>query len=58
MARTADIRYQPLTKDLKDVVCFPDMDSSPEDKKAGIVILDRLIAEYGRNTSDSDGSNI
>lgn len=35
-------------KDLKNAVCFPDMDSSREDKDQAIKVLDKRIEDIGR----------
>lgn len=48
MAREADIRYQPLCKDLASVVCFPVDDA--EDRRLAEAILDRLINDYDRRS--------
>lgn len=49
MSREADLRYTPLCKDLKDVVCSPDLDDSKERKDLFANILTNYIDEKGDN---------
>jgi hypothetical protein len=51
----ADLRYIPLSKELKDVVCW-NMTPSKVERDIQIKILDRIINEYERDTEGGSGS--